>query len=260
MVVIVAIAVVIHQTMKDNPTAASANLFLNALTTKQEAEQSRMPNGPAVNLDAANKAFTDVATNESVTPYYRARAYIELTQIALTRSQLSDASTAIGQAKNWATQCNDSDLDLAVGLSEAAVALQKGEYPVAETLYLSVANAAGANNPDRQFAGIIGAAKAMELQNNLEGAIAKLEEVINRSDNNATMLINLAKNTYWSLKRRQATPAPAPAPAPAPEAPAPAPTGEAPQPAPAPAAPVEAPAPPATAAPAPVVPTNPEAK
>ena len=212
LVVVVIVAVFSHQAMKNSPTAASANQFLTALSSKQDAEQSRNPAERSGLIDTAQKALTAVANDETVTPYYRARAQLEIVQIALDRSQLSDASAAIAKAKEWSSKSANADLDLAVGLSEAAVALQKGEFGPAEQLYASVDRAAGANFPDRQMAGALGTAKAMELQGRIDDAIAKLETLINRSDSNATMLVNLAKNEYWTLKRRQATPAPAPVP------------------------------------------------
>ncbi len=263
MAVIVAVAVVSHQAMKNNPTAASAHEFLTAFTNKQEAEQARNPVEKNAGLDAAQKELTAVATNEAITPYYRARAYVELTQIALNRSQLTEASAAVEQAKTFASKSENADLELAVGLSEAAVFLQKGEHAAAENLYRSVERAAGQNNPDRQMAAAIGAAKAMELQGNLEGAIAILEGPINRVDKNASMLIELAKNTYWALKRKQATPAPAVNSNPQPETPiAPTPGATETAPAPAPATPASPTTTPETtpATPAPTAPTNPEGK
>ncbi len=208
LVVIVIVAVFSHQAMKNNPTAASANQFLTALSSKQDAEQNRNPAERTGLIDTAQKALIAVANDETVTPYYRARAQLEIVQIALDRSQLSDASAAVAKAKEWSGKSDNADLDLAVGLSEAAVALQKGDFAPAEQLYASVERAAGANFPDRQMAGVLGVAKAMELQGRIDDAIAKLETLINRSDSNATMLVNLAKNEYWTLKRRKATPAP----------------------------------------------------
>jgi hypothetical protein len=210
LIVVVAVAVFSHQTMKNSPIAASANQFLTALSSKQDAEQSRDPGARAGLIDTAQKALTAVANDESVTPYYRTRANLELVQIALDRSQLSDASSAVAKAKEWASKSNNQDLSLAVGLSEAAVALQKGEFDAAEKQYLSVASSAGQQFPDRQMAGAIGAAKAMELQGRIDDAIAKLETLINSNDTNAKMLVDLAKNEYWTLKRRKATPASVP--------------------------------------------------
>jgi len=268
---VVVVAVFSHQAMKNSPNAASANQFLTALSSKQDAEQSRNPAERAGLIDTAQKMLIAVANDETVTPYYCARAQLEIVQIALDRSQLSDASAAIAKAKEWSSKSDDADLDLVVGLSEAAVALQKGEFGPAEQLYANVDRAAGANFPDRQMAGALGAAKAMELQGRIDDAIAKLETLINRSDSNATMLVNLAKNEYWTLKRRQATPAPAPVPAPVPEAPT---TGATPNAAPAapavlgaPAAPINVPVavpaapivvPPVAPTVAPVPPVSPE--
>jgi hypothetical protein len=212
--VIIVVAVFSHHAMKNSPTAASANQFLTALSAKEDAEQNRNPGARAGLIDAALKSLTAVADDETVTPYYRARAQLEMVQIALDRSQLSEASTAVAKASEWANKSNNDDLKLVVGLSEAAVAMQKNDYAAAEKIYLSIDRSAGSTFPDRQMAGAIGAAKAMELQGRLEEAIAKLETLINRTDSSASMLVNLAKNEYWSLKRRHATPAPAPMPTP----------------------------------------------
>jgi tetratricopeptide (TPR) repeat protein len=212
LIIFIVAAVFTHQAMKNNPTAASANQFLQAMTLKDEADSSRNPGERTSKLDEAHKALTKVVQDDKVQPYFRARAAIELGQINLNRSQLTDAASVIAQAKTFATQAQNRDLELAVGLSEAAIALQKGEHANAEKLYSQVERAAGTDFPDRQFAGAFGAAKALELQGNLDDAIAKLETLINRSDANAQLLITMAKNEYWNLKRRKES-APAAAPA-----------------------------------------------
>jgi hypothetical protein len=263
LVVIVVAAVITHGYTRNSPIAASANQFLTASNLRAEAEQGRDPG----KLESAVKAFAAITSDESVTPYYRARAYLELTQIELDRSALSEAKANIAKAREWSAKAANPDLDLVVGLSEAAVLLQSGEHAAAEKLYLGVERAAGSTYPDRQIAAVLGAAKAMELQGRLEDAIAKLEVLVNRSDATAAMLLNLAKNEYWALKRRQAAPpapaAPAPTAEAAPAVPAPAPAapGAAPvAPAPAAAAPQPAPAAPAAPAPAAAPAPGPEGK
>ena len=246
LVVVVVVAVVTHAAMRDTPIAASAGHFIDAATKRMEAERIREPGERTAKLADAEKAFIGVSNNESVTPYYRARACIELTQMELDRSALAEAKATIERAKSLAVHAQDPDLDLAIGLSEAAVLFQAGEHANAETRYQQVERAAGLTHPDRQIAAIIGTAQAMVAQNRIEDAIAKLEVLANRSDNNATMLLSVAKKEYWTLKRRLATPAAKPtASAPAPTA---APTDAAPAPAPAPTD--AAPAPAAAVAPA----------
>lgn len=245
LVVVVVVAVITHAAMRDTPIAASAGHFLDAATKHMEAKQAREPGERSAKLAEAEKAFIAVAADEAVTPYYRARACIELTQLELDRSAITEAKAAIEKARTWAAKALDPDLDLAIGLSEAAVLFQAGDHAAAETAYLKVERGAGLTYPDRQIAATIGAAQAMVAQNRIDDAIAKLEVLASRTDGNATMLLSVAKNEYWALKRRQAAPQTKPAPE-APAAPAPAPV------APAPAAPVEAA--PAAAAPTPATP------
>lgn len=260
LVVVVVVAVVTHAAMRDTPIAASAGLFIDAATKRMEADRVREPAERTAKLAEAEKAFAAVAADETVTPYYRARACLELAQLELDRSAITEAKASVEKARGWAAKALDPDLDLAVGLSEAAVLFQAGDHATAETRYLNVERAAGLTHPDRQIAATIGAAQAMVAQNRIEDAIAKLEVLANRNDNNATMLLSLAKKEYWALKRRLATPAatsdapaaPAPA-APGPVAPAettPAPAASAPADSTAPA-PAPAETPPASAAPAP---------
>lgn len=230
LVVVVVVAVVTHAAMRDTPIAASAGQFLDAATKRMEAERAREPGEKAAKLAEAEKAFVAVVGNETVTPYYRARAGIEITQLELDRGAINEAKASIAKARLLATTAKDPDLDLAIGLSEAAVLFQAGEFAAAETRYLNVeSGASGLTHPDRQIAATIGAAQAMVALGRIDDAIAKLEGLANRTDNNATMLLSVAKNEYWALKRRKATP---PAALIAPEAPA----------TPAPAAPVAAPA------------------
>lgn len=269
LVVVVVVAVVTHTAMRDTPIAASAGHFLDAATKHMEAKQAREPGQRATKLAEAEKAFVAVAADESVTPYYRARACIELTQLELDRSAITEAKAAIEKARTWAAKALDPDLDLAIGLSEAAVLFQAGDHAAAEAAYLKVERSAGLAFPDRQIAATIGAAQALVAQNRIDDAIAKLEVLANRTDSNATMLLSVAKNEYWALKRRQAAPQPKPAadapvaPAPAPAAPVEAAPAAVPTPAVAPAAaPVApapvAPAPAASSAPAPA--PSPEGK
>lgn len=279
LVVIVVVAVVTHSILRDTPIAASAGRFLDAATLRMEAEQAD-PAERTAKFAEVTKAFTAVAADETVTPYYRARAGIELTQIELDRSALSEAKAAIEKARAQAAKALDPDLDLAVGLSEAAVLAQSGDHAGAEARYLAIERAAGLTHPDRQVAATLGAAQALTAQGRVEDAIAKLEPLITRTDPQATVLLALARNEYWSLKRKLVTkpaadaqaPATPPVPAPvgndAPATPAPtaAPAAAQPTSTPAPAAAPAAPAPvvapqPAPAAPAPVTPApGPEGK
>lgn len=256
LVAVVVVAVVTHASLKHTPVAASASQFLDAATIRLEADRGD-PAARTSKLIEAAKAFAAVAADEKVTPYYRARAYIELTQLDLDRSQLTEAKAAIEKARDLAAKAEDPDLELAVGLSEAAVLLQANELQAAETRYLAIERAAGQTYPDRQIAATLGAAQAIIAQKRTDDAIAKLETLINRTDANAAMLLALAKNQYWALKRAQAAPAaptaattgdkPAAAPA---EQPAVAPAAATVAPTPAAAAPI-APAAPAPVAPAP---------
>jgi tetratricopeptide (TPR) repeat protein len=250
LVVVVVVAVITHAAMRDTPIAASAGQFIDAATKRMEADRARDPGERTTKLAEAEKAFAAVSADEAVTPYYRARACIEAAQLELDRGAIDEAKASIAKAKTFATKALDPDLDLTIGLSEAAVLFQAGDYAAAETSYLNVERATGLTHPDRQIAATIGAAQAMVALNRIDDAITKLEVLANRNDNNAIMLLSVAKKEYWALKRRQSAPAANPT---APETPAlPAPTAPAPA-EPTAAAPAEA-TPSAPVVPAPVVP------
>lgn len=206
LLVIIVAAVITHSSLRNTPVAASASHFMNAMITRHGVNQAEDPVSRASKLEEAAKAFAAVAADESVTPYYRARAYIEITQIALDRSITKDAKDAVEKARSLAAQAADPDLDLAIGLSEAAVFFQDGKFAEAETRYRNIERAAGSKYPDRQIAAILGAAQSIAALGNIDDAIVKLESVINRSDTNATMLVRVAKSEYWALKRRKIAP------------------------------------------------------
>ena len=206
LLVIIVAAVITHSSLRNTPVAASASHFMNAMITRHSVNQAEDPVSRASKLEEAAKAFAAVAADESVTPYYRARAYIEITQIALDRSITKDAKDAVEKARSLAAQAADPDLDLAIGLSEAAVFFQDGKFAEAETRYRNIERAAGSKYPDRQIAAILGAAQSIAALGNIDDAIVKLESVINRSDTNATMLVRVAKSEYWALKRRKIAP------------------------------------------------------
>ena len=248
--VAVAVAVVVHSRMGNSPAAASANSFLSASTQREQANRERDPLARGVKQSEAAKAFATLAADEQATPYFRARACIELTQDHLDHAALTEAKAQVAKAKEFAAKADDPDLDLAIGLSQAAVELQAGEHAAAEKTYLGVERAAGATYPDRQIAALLGATIAMAAQSRVDDAIAKLEPLMSRVDGgSASLLIGIAKQQYWKLKRQKAEGV-APA-APAPAAPT---TGAAAPPPPSVAAPA-APVPPSIA---PVVPATPE--
>ncbi len=253
LVVVVVIAVVVHSRMSDSPEAASANAFLKADELQAEASRGGDPAAKPAKLADAAKALQALADDEKISPYFRARALIELTQQDLDRGVPAEAKTHAGKAAEFALKSGDADLQLKADLSRAAAALQAGDNAEAEKLYLQVDRQAGARFPDCQLAAVLGAARAMELQGRLEDAAAKLETIINRAEASAHQLVLLARQQYYLLKHQIAEKA-APKPAavetkPAAAAPA---TGAAP----AAAAPVAPATPAAAAAPAAAAPAS----
>lgn len=201
LVAAVAIAIAVNTWMRDNPTAASADAFLTIATKRDEAARARDP----VKVALAAKEFEALAVNPDINAFFRARAMIELVQHDLDRGDAAGAKAHAAKAKDLAAQAADDDLQLAAGLSAAAADLQANDLPAAEKAYATVERAAGAAFPDRQIAAIQGGAKAIELQGRLDDAIAKLEKLVNRTDQSAEALLRLAKQQYWRLKRMQAT-------------------------------------------------------
>ncbi|MBA3938639.1 MAG: hypothetical protein H0X38_14390, partial [Planctomycetes bacterium] len=193
LIVIVVVAVIVHSRMQESPAAASVYAF-------QKAGEERDP-------AKREAAYTTLASDEQITPFFRARAYIELTQAALAKPDAAAAKAAAAKAVEWAQKADDQDIELVAGLSQAATTLDAGDFPAAESAYLKLERKAGSKAQDRQIAAILGAAKAQEKQNKIDDAIAKLETVISRSDAGARQLIDLARQEYWRLKRQQAGPA-----------------------------------------------------
>lgn len=196
----VVVAVVVHQQMQNTPVAASAAAFMRA------GEERRDPAKTA-------EEYSKLVLDEAIIPLFRARACIELTQLALNAGKLDEAKTHVAKAEEQAKMADSLDLTLAVQLSQAAVELQGGDAAKAQTLYEKVERNAGAKYPDRQLAAVLGVALSLEQQDKLDDAATKLETVINRADSMARSLLDLARTQYWRIKRVQAEKAAAPAPA-----------------------------------------------
>ncbi len=225
LVALVAVAVLVNRRLKDTPMAASAAAFVPAGEERDPAKLAA--------------AYAKLADDPAITPLFRARACIELTQIALGAGKVDEAKAHVAKAAEQAGAIDSLDLNLAVQLSRAAVELQSGDAAKAEDTYSRVERSAGAKNPDRQLAATLGVVLAQEKQGKMDDAIAKLEPLVGRADAQARSLLDMARAKYWQLKRLQAEKAAAAAdqkPAEAkPAAPAPAADAKPSSPAPAPA-------------------------
>lgn len=193
----------VYNRSKDTPLAGSAVVFMKAGEDRD----------PVKSAEAYGKMVADPAT----VPLFRARACIELAQIALDGNKIDEARKHIEQAASIATTLDNLDLTLGIQLSRAAVDLQAGDAAKAETTYLKVERDAGAKYPDRLVAAVLGAAMAQEKLGKLDEAIAKLEPVVNRADlatyqqQGKVFVLKVAQAQYWRLKRLQSEKVAAPA-------------------------------------------------
>ena len=232
---VVAGVVALNWMLQRHPEAGSAVRYLEARNTPDETKRLA--------------ALTTVSTEPTVTPAFRALAVNDLVQAQLLKGDTANAGTQAAKGVEYAGQSTDFSLQLVAKLTRAGAFQQAKEYDQAATAYAEVKRAAGAKYPMAQLEAALGLSRTLALQGKTDDALAELETLINRTDEEGKQLLNIARMQYWELKRTQAEaklPAAAPA---APVVPAPVATAPAVA-APAVEAPVAAPVP--AAAPTPV--------
>jgi hypothetical protein len=203
---IVVAFVIAHQLAQNTPMAGSASTFMRA----------------GHETDAAKRAdaYRALVNDTTIEGLFRARAALELVQIALGESKQDEAIKQVAKAAEIAVAVDSLDLTLAVQLSRAAVELQGGDAAKAESTYGAVERSAGAKYPDRRLAAVLGQAMTLEKQGKIADAIAKLEPLIKVEDSAARNFYDLARAQYWRLVRQQADAAAKTVATPAPAAPA----------------------------------------
>ncbi len=169
------------------PEAAAAALY-------QKAQGEREP----VKRTAEFRSLLD---NAAVTPYFKARAAVEVVQQLLEDGKLDEARGMAQQAVDFARVDGQDAIQLVAQLTQAAVDEQAGEAAKAEVSYAQVERLAGAKFPDYQLTAVLGYVRTLVAQNRLAEAIDKLEPLSSRNDVGAEALLTMARVQYWQLKR-----------------------------------------------------------
>jgi tetratricopeptide (TPR) repeat protein len=189
LVLVVAGAIVTRVLLIRSPIAASATSYSKAMDEKDAAAKSN--------------ALQKVMNDGSVTDYFRGRAANELVQLSLNERETAEAKKYAEQAVDFAAKSTDADLQLNARLSLAAANEDAGDFDEALKSYREVATGAGGKFPSQQLTAILGAARVLKQQAQIDEAVAQLESVINRNDNGADALLAYARVMYWQLKRAQ---------------------------------------------------------
>ena len=177
----------LRATLKNNPGATSAVAYAEAREQADDAERSKR-------LDALLK-------DEKTTPYFKARAALDLAQVALLAAKVDEARNLVAQAKGFASGAGQPELDLIVRLGEGAVAEDAKDLDAALAAYDQVAGSAGAKFAVHYLTAAIGAARVEQKQGKHAEVIQRLEPVLTRTDDVSKQLMPLAKAIYWESKR-----------------------------------------------------------
>lgn len=173
--------------LNNRPEASSAVAYIKARDAAKPEERT-----------AALKAL---AENAATTPFFRAKAAMELCQEAITAGNAADAKTWSGKTSTAAALANDPELSLAARLSEGAVAEDAGELDAALVHYEAVQTKAGAKYVSHFLLAVYGAARIEKAQKKPKAALERLEPVVSRGDDAAKALLPLLQSLYWSCKR-----------------------------------------------------------
>ena len=173
------------------PEAAAAALYLKAQGERVPAKRTA--------------EFRGLLDNSAVTPYFKARAAVEVVQQLLEDGKIDEARVMAQQAVDFAHADGQDAIQLVAQLTQAAVQEQAGDAATAETSYAQAERLAGAKFPDYQLTAVLGYVRTLVAQNRLAEAIDKLEPLTSRSDVGAESLLVIARVQYWQLKRDMAT-------------------------------------------------------
>lgn len=169
------------------PEASSAVAFIKA---NDEADAGKR-----------SAALQALVGDEAATPFFRAKAALELCQEALTAGKPADAKGWAAKASAAAAQAQDDELSLAARLSEAAVAEDAGELDAAFAHYEAVQGKAGSKFVNHYLLAVYGAARIEKGQGKAKAALERLDPVVTRSDDAARPLLPLLQSLYWACKR-----------------------------------------------------------
>lgn len=181
--------------------AVAARSWLSARTDQASvaafelAEQAHDPSERISQLQA-------LAQDPHADPYYRARAWIELTQHRLDTDNATTAEDAARNAVAEAKNAHDPELRATAQLSLAGAEYQAQDDTAALADYQAVEGAT-ARYPVLQLEAILGEARAEQHLHQIPQAIQTLEPLLSRTDEAAKTLLDMARVMYWDLKREQ---------------------------------------------------------
>ena len=173
--------------LKRNPDAVSAVAYVEALEA---------PEG-----DKRTSHLQALLANDKATPFFRARAALDLAQVALLASKIDEAKGLVEKAKGFAVEAKSPELALIVSLAQGAVAEDGKDYDTALAAYEKVVRDAGAKFVVHFLTAAIGAARVEQMQGKHAEVIHRLDPVLTRTDEMSKQLMPLAKVIYWESKR-----------------------------------------------------------
>ena len=173
--------------LKHNPDAISAVAYAEALDLSED--------------DKRKTQLETLLANGEATPFFRARAALDLAQVALLAGKLDDAKGLVDQAKAFAVDAKSPELALIVSLAQGAVAEDGKDYDTALAAYEKVVRDAGPKFAVHNLTASIGAARVEQMQGKHAEVIQRLDPELARTDEVSKQLLPLAKVIYWSSKR-----------------------------------------------------------
>jgi hypothetical protein len=198
LLLVIFVSLLIRRQLNNRPDTASAAAFNRAFSGKDEAEST--------------SRFKALAEDESADHYYRARAYVELTQYHLNQDDANTAKSDAGHALSLAREAKDPELVSIAKLSLAAAEYQLQDFRQALSDYDDASNGLGARSPALELEATLGKARAQQSLGELADAASTLEPLLSRSEAAAQQQLDVARLLYWQIKRQLAQPKAAAAP------------------------------------------------
>ncbi len=189
LLLIIGIAVGLRHFAASDPETNSAFAYIAALHESDDIKRSA--------------ALNAVAQDSGKTPFFRARAHLDLIQQYLLKPDLARAREHGDAAVTLARDSEDAGLEFEARLAQAAIAEDAGELETALKHYQDVEAGTAGTFPAQRMVASLGAARVLQKAGDLDGALAKLETLIANTDQDARALVQYARWLYWQIKRQQ---------------------------------------------------------
>lgn len=178
---------ILRAKLQHRPDAISAVAFVTAQNAEDETAQ--------------RKAYGDLVADDHATPFFRARAALELVELDLAAGKSDSAATWLAQAVTQAKGVDDTQLALAVRLGQASVAEDAGKLDEALADYDAVEQNGMVASPTHGLVGALGAARIEMAQKNPAAAVTRLEPHIERTEAELDQIVSVIRLLYWEAKR-----------------------------------------------------------